>query len=177
MSTSIFSPKDAKVSGVTTFERKRDGTTAGRQYKDPYLSNTKRYARSVSAEECRANARLIAAAPIGYDLADAVLCQNQDGMDRSGRILELAQAFAAKIEGKAVAIIRKESAMIDIDALALTICDEWTSCGLDADHLVEWWAGSRKEVLKAAASNNETLRCAVEKVKKARALVKAEGES
>lgn len=50
--------------------------------------------------ELDANARLIAAAPIGYELAEAIINQATDGMDRSEWILRKAEEFMAKVEGR-----------------------------------------------------------------------------
>ena len=47
----------------------------------------------------RANARLIAAAPIGYELADAILNQAGDGLDRTDFILSKATELLATSKG------------------------------------------------------------------------------
>lgn len=51
-------------------------------------------------EDCEANARLIAAAPIGYELAHAVSDQAADGLSRSKHILKLAEWFLAVARGE-----------------------------------------------------------------------------
>ena len=45
------------------------------------------------------DARLIAAAPIGDKLAQAILDQDTDGLDRSEYLLKLAKEFKAKAKG------------------------------------------------------------------------------
>ena len=47
-----------------------------------------------------ANARLIAAAPIGYELAKAVLDFNPDDYDDYLKLKEIAKKFMAKAEGR-----------------------------------------------------------------------------
>ena len=56
----IFGAK-RKVSSVSVYGHRRDGTSAGRKHTDRY--GTERLRRTVSADEAEANARLIAAAP------------------------------------------------------------------------------------------------------------------
>ena len=46
-------------------------------------------------KEAFANARLIAAATFGYKLADAILCQERDGLDRTEFISKTAKEFMA----------------------------------------------------------------------------------
>ena len=53
-------------------------------------------------EEYEANAHLIAAAPLGYELAEMVLAQKADGLDRSEAIYQKAFDFMFKAEGKEV---------------------------------------------------------------------------
>lgn len=53
-------------------------------------------ARKIKTDD---NARLIAAAPIGYELADAILAQDADGMDRSAWILNKAREFMSTVQG------------------------------------------------------------------------------
>ena len=50
-----------------------------------------------------ANARLIAAAPVGLKLAEAILVQNEYGIDRSKYILKTAKEFIAKAQPKVAA--------------------------------------------------------------------------
>ena len=50
-------------------------------------------ARHANRIESKRRARLGAASPIGYALADAVLCQIEDGMDRAEHIRRLAIDF------------------------------------------------------------------------------------
>lgn len=57
---SIFAKK-RRVSSVGVYGKLRDGTTAGRKYKDKF--GTERVCRTAVEPECEANARLIASAP------------------------------------------------------------------------------------------------------------------
>lgn len=50
-----------RISTTGVYGRNEDGTTAGRVYKDNF--GIERHSNIITAEECRANARLIAAAP------------------------------------------------------------------------------------------------------------------
>lgn len=50
-----------RLSSVSVYGKKRDGETGGKVYKD--AAGTERHPRTVPEDECRANARLIAAAP------------------------------------------------------------------------------------------------------------------
>lgn len=54
------------------------------------------------ADECEgeANANLITAAPELLTIAEAVLCQEKDGMDRSEWILQASRAAIAKAKGE-----------------------------------------------------------------------------
>jgi len=51
-------------------------------------------------KEGKANAYLIAAAPIGYELATAILAQRADGMDRGKYIYQKAWDFMVKAKGE-----------------------------------------------------------------------------
>lgn len=62
----ILHGKD-RVSSASVYGHKTDGSPAGKEYVDRY--GDKRQKPVISAEECRANARLIAAAP---DLLEAL---------------------------------------------------------------------------------------------------------
>lgn len=59
------------ISTTGVYGRKPDGSTAGRRYTDQ--CGTQRHEPVISAEECRANARLIAAAPDLLEALQAVL--------------------------------------------------------------------------------------------------------
>ncbi|TET43144.1 MAG: hypothetical protein E3J66_02320 [Dehalococcoidia bacterium] len=45
------------------------------------------------------NAHLIAAAPLGAELARAIIAQDKDGLDRTQWILDKAKEFQSKAEG------------------------------------------------------------------------------
>ncbi len=56
--------------------------------------------RDKSVEELTADAHLIAAAPLGDDLATAILAEEKDGLDRWEWLVDKAIAFKKKAEGK-----------------------------------------------------------------------------
>ena len=47
-----------------------------------------------------ANAHLISAAPIGYEIAEAILAEVTDGLDRSEWLVKKAREFMDKAEGR-----------------------------------------------------------------------------
>lgn len=90
-----------KVSAVTVYGRKLDGTTGGRLLK--HGGHTK----TVSVDECDNNAHLVAAAPDLYEALHALM-ENPDYMVSVGgnpnmvdRMLERARAALAKARGEA----------------------------------------------------------------------------
>jgi len=97
--------KSRRLSSVSVYGEKRDGKTGGRVYKDG--AGIMRHARSVSEDECRANATLIAAAPELYESLKYLMPYIEMYVDKGERppnvhkAVIAAQQAIAKAEGRA----------------------------------------------------------------------------
>ena len=91
------------ISTTGVYGRKPDGTTAGAKYTDRF--GTERHKPIISAEECRANARLIAASPDLLvsleEMVAALISAAKFGLnDSEVAMLKRAEAAVAKAEGE-----------------------------------------------------------------------------